>query len=162
DVERVEELRRSEDAHGPLRERVEAVHRAAAVPLAAELIDGGKERLAVAEAVGGDALQDEIVTAFAHRTKGVVAQAEKTGAWLVVRLVLRDVAEADEGRNAGKDWALQSRRGGADMWPAAAGGVGGEMARAALVAGVVVAAADDRADRHQLVHDASHVGKQLA
>src|SRR5437868_4062677 len=36
------------------------------------------------------------------------------------------------------------------------------MAGAALIAGVVVAAADDGADRHGLVHDASQIGKQLA
>ena len=48
------------------------------------------------------------------------------------------------------------------MGPAAGGGIRGEMAGAALIAGVVVAAADDGADRHQLIHDASQIGKQLA
>src|SRR6185436_14183846 len=64
-VEGVEQLAGSEYAEGLLVEGVKAFHHAAAVDLAAEIIETGKEGLAVGKAIKGDPVQDHILFASA-------------------------------------------------------------------------------------------------
>src|SRR5687767_11221404 len=65
DVECIEQPARSEDSEGLFVEGVEAAHHAAAVDVAAELVEVGEQVPAVREAVERDAVQNHVVLAAA-------------------------------------------------------------------------------------------------
>src|SRR5687767_2491249 len=65
DVERIEQPARSKDAEGLFVEGVKAAHHAAAVDVAAELVEVREQVSAVREAVQRDAVQNHVVLAAA-------------------------------------------------------------------------------------------------
>ena len=163
EIEGFEHLARREHPEGLLRKTVEAVHQAAAVHVATEVIEAREQALAVVEAVERDAVEDHVVLARAGRAEGRVTHAEEAGLARVRPTHLAHLRrEAEERRDGRVGRALQLREHGAERGPAAGRLVAREPPRLALEGVVVVNRADHRADEDELVHDGSGAREQLA
>ena len=122
-----------------------------------------QQRLAVGEAIDGDAAEKHVFAGLAHRAERGQRRPEEAGARLVVRAVRAGVTQADERRDARIDRALQLGDRGAELRPAAGRRrLPGVVAVVDLDRVVVGLVADQRADDDELVHDPGEPGKGLA
>ena len=153
-VEGLGHARGREQPERLLGEGVHRLDRAVGVGVAAHGVEALEKRLAVGEAVDGDAAENHVFAGLAHRAERGQRRPEEAGARLVVRAVRAGVAQADERRDARIDRPLQLRHRGAELRPTAARGrLAGVVAVVHLDGVVVGLVADQRADDDELVHD---------
>src|SRR5882672_2677893 len=166
DVERLGEAARGEDVHRLLLVAADSVHGPGRVRVAAEGVETGEQRLAVAEAVEGDVLEDHVgLDLLALGGEGAVGGAQAAGRAVVAPGAVRRAGrEADGGRHRRIRRAFDLREDGADIGPAALGLDALPMvaAREALGRVVVAVGADHGPDDRELVHDLRHAREELA
>jgi hypothetical protein len=146
-----------------LGERVHRLDRAAGVDIAAQAVEALEERLAVREALDGEAAQQHVFAGLAHRAERRHRRPEEPRSRLVVRAVGARVTQADERRHGRIDRALELGHRGPELRPPAARGrLLGVVAVVDLNRVVVGLVADERADHHELVHDPGEPWQGLA
>ncbi len=143
--------------------RVHAFKRAGCIGLAAQGIEALEQRLAIREAVHGDALQHHVLLGRSHGSERRVRSSEEAGAGLVVRPVGAGVAQTHERRHGAVDRPLQLGHRGAELRPAARRILlSGFVAVEDLHGIMIVLIAHQRADNNKLVHDLRQLRKGFA
>ncbi len=164
DVQGIHQPTGSQHAKGLLVEIVEPAHHAAGVGVAAETIEAGQQRLAIAEAIERDAIEHHVGLAFAVRLERGVGHAQEARLAVVGPFhVSHFRRQADKGRHRRVHRALELGHHRTQRRPTARRLLTATAMSGDALEGVVRAAgADDRTDRNQLVHVRGDERKMLA
>ena len=113
EIQGIEQAVAGDDAESLFVKFIEADHLLAIIDVAPELIEAVEQLTAIAQSVGGHAVEGKVLLTLAARRKGLVRRAEK--AWSRVAL-----AQGNVGRRAVEAFAFHLGHHRTNAWPAAA------------------------------------------